>query len=422
MADNVAVTPGSGATLAADDIGGVLYGRTKIVIGNDGVNGGDVSASNPMPVTGALTDTQLRATAVPVSDGGGSLTVDGTVAVSGSVAVTGTFWQATQPVSAASLPLPTGAASETTLGGVLTTTAFQARTPALGQAAMASSSPVVIASDQSTVPVNQAGVSATGSLGALNATVALSLNGASGWAVDLRGTFVATVTFQGTIDGTNWFTIAVLPAGGTVSVASVTTATAVGAWWGNATGLQQVRATATAYTSGSVTVVLRAMQAAGVVTALVSGATTTPVSGTVTANIGTGSIAAGTNAIGDVGQQYRASATGGASFVAVMSPATPAATVCKASAGRLLGFQLQNSSAAIRSVKFWNTAQGSVTLGTTAALFEVDIPAGGRAEFTLEGGIGFATAITYAVTGAKGLTDNTGTLGVNDVSGALYFA
>ncbi len=36
-----------------------------------------------------------------VSDGGGSLTVDGTVAVSGSVAVTGTFWQATQPVSIA---------------------------------------------------------------------------------------------------------------------------------------------------------------------------------------------------------------------------------------------------------------------------------------------------------------------------------
>ena len=135
MADNVAVTPGSGATLAADDIGGVLYGRTKIVLGNDGVNGGDVSSTNPMPVTGALTDAQLRATAVPVSgpltdaelratavpvsDGGGSLTVDGTVAV------TGTFWQATQPVSAASLPLPTGAATETTLASI------DAKTPAL---------------------------------------------------------------------------------------------------------------------------------------------------------------------------------------------------------------------------------------------------------------------------------------------------
>lgn len=37
-----------------------------------------------------------------------------------SVAVTGTFWQATQPVSAASLPLPSGAATEATLSSLLT--------------------------------------------------------------------------------------------------------------------------------------------------------------------------------------------------------------------------------------------------------------------------------------------------------------
>ena len=126
--------------------------------------------------------------------------------------------------------------------------------------------------------------------------------------------------------------------------------------------------------------------------------------------------------IGDVGIEYRANATGAASTVAVMSPATPAATVCKAGAGRLVGGFLQNSSAAIRSVKFWNTAQGSVTLGTTAAIFEIDIPAGGYISFTNTGGLGFTTAITYAVTGAKGLTDNTGSLAANDVSGFLAFA
>lgn len=152
----------------------------------------------------------------------------------------------------------------------------------------------------------------------------------------------------------------------------------------------------------------------------VSGGVT--VSGTVTANIGTGAIAAGTNAIGDVGVQYRANATGASSFVAVMSPATPAAAVCKASAGRLLGMELMNTAAAIRSVKFWNTAVGSVVLGTTAAVFEIDIPAGARVSFNLPGGVGFATAITYAVTGAKGLTDNTGGLALNDVTGLLMFA
>lgn len=64
-----------------------------------------------------LTDTQLRATAVPVSgtitaNVSGTVPVSGTfwqatqpisgsVGVTGSVAVTGTFWQATQPVSIA---------------------------------------------------------------------------------------------------------------------------------------------------------------------------------------------------------------------------------------------------------------------------------------------------------------------------------
>lgn len=84
---------------------------------------GTVGISGSVAVTGPLTDTQLRASALPVSIGG-------------SVAVTGSFFQATQPVSiaatvavsgpltdtqlraaavpvsAASLPLPTGAATE----------------------------------------------------------------------------------------------------------------------------------------------------------------------------------------------------------------------------------------------------------------------------------------------------------------------
>jgi hypothetical protein len=88
------------------------------------------------PVSGPLTDVQLRATAVPVSGTfwqatqpiSGSVSITGTAAVSGpltdaelratAVPVSGTFWQATQPVSASALPLPTGAATETTLAAV----------------------------------------------------------------------------------------------------------------------------------------------------------------------------------------------------------------------------------------------------------------------------------------------------------------
>ena len=68
MADNVTANPGAGGpNFAADDIGGVYFPRTKLVLGADGVNGGDVSSANPLPVTGPLTDAQLRATAVPTS-------------------------------------------------------------------------------------------------------------------------------------------------------------------------------------------------------------------------------------------------------------------------------------------------------------------------------------------------------------------
>ena len=73
MADNIAVTPGTGATIAADDIGGVLVQRVKATWGVDGT-ATDVSAANPLPVA------------------------------VGIVPVTGTFFQATQPVSLASTP------------------------------------------------------------------------------------------------------------------------------------------------------------------------------------------------------------------------------------------------------------------------------------------------------------------------------
>ena len=56
MSDNVTANPGSGgATFATDDISGVMYPRTKIVLGDDGVNGGDVSVANPMPINKVYT-------------------------------------------------------------------------------------------------------------------------------------------------------------------------------------------------------------------------------------------------------------------------------------------------------------------------------------------------------------------------------
>lgn len=73
MADNVVLsTPvGTGDTIAADDVSGVKYQLVQLVTGADG---GAKSL-----VTGS--------TGIPVTDAGGSLTVDGTVSISGTVTV-----------------------------------------------------------------------------------------------------------------------------------------------------------------------------------------------------------------------------------------------------------------------------------------------------------------------------------------------
>ncbi len=61
MADNMQVTPGTGATVAADDVGGALYQRVKIATGGDGA-ASDVSTANPMPVATSNVDTAAGAT------------------------------------------------------------------------------------------------------------------------------------------------------------------------------------------------------------------------------------------------------------------------------------------------------------------------------------------------------------------------
>jgi hypothetical protein len=49
MADDIPTTPGSGANVATDDIGGRHFQRFKLVIGADGVNEGDIASANPLP-------------------------------------------------------------------------------------------------------------------------------------------------------------------------------------------------------------------------------------------------------------------------------------------------------------------------------------------------------------------------------------
>lgn len=59
MADNVTLNPGTGgAVVASDNIGGVQYQRVKVTYGADGA-ASDVSAANPLPVSGAVTPANI---------------------------------------------------------------------------------------------------------------------------------------------------------------------------------------------------------------------------------------------------------------------------------------------------------------------------------------------------------------------------
>lgn len=119
MADNIPL-PNTAINVATDEIAGVHYPRTKITLGAEGANGGDVSAANPLPValdatslaaleninvtvdnlTVGLTDAQLRASAVSVSG-----TVElGATSLAALENVTATISNPTTSVSVSNFP------------------------------------------------------------------------------------------------------------------------------------------------------------------------------------------------------------------------------------------------------------------------------------------------------------------------------
>ena len=129
--------------------------------------------------------------------------------------------------------------------------------------------------------------------------------------------------------------------------------------------------------------------------------------------------AAGSAAIGDIGVQYRATATGAASGVHIVSASGTNAASIKSSPGRVVGFVLTNNAATKVYVKFHNTA-GTPTAGA-GVVRSIGIPAGQTVNFTIEGGISFATGIGVSIVTGAADSDATG-VAANDVVGDIFFA
>lgn len=67
MVDNVAITAGTGTTIAADDVGGALHQRVKVTWGPDGTgNDADTATGKPLPVQLRGSDGTDRSNSLPV--------------------------------------------------------------------------------------------------------------------------------------------------------------------------------------------------------------------------------------------------------------------------------------------------------------------------------------------------------------------
>lgn len=134
----------------------------------------------------------------------------------------------------------------------------------------------------------------------------------------------------------------------------------------------------------------------------------------------TATLPAGTNAIGDVGLQFRANATGAASTSHIVSTAGTNAANVKASAGRVVGWSFVNTTASYQYVKLHNTA-GAPTAGS-GVVQTIAIPPNGVNNMPVGGaGIAFTTGIARTIVTGSADTDATATT-AGAVVGDLFFA
>lgn len=230
MSDNtiINIATNAGDIIATEDIDDVKIPRTKLVIGEYGTDDGDISSTNPMPVTGTVTatptGTQTVSGTVTANAGSGTFTVSGTV--------TANAGSGTLAVSAASLPLPSGAATA-------------AKQPALGTAGTPSTDVITVQGHGSgtALPVSAASLPlpsgaatsakqpALGTAGTPSTDVITVQGHASGTALKVDGSAVTQPVSLGSVEthvgevGTPCTVISITP---TINTAQFTSGDAVG--------------------------------------------------------------------------------------------------------------------------------------------------------------------------------------------------
>jgi len=274
-----------------------------------------------------------------------------------------------------------------------------------GSASSANSSPVVIANDQAAIPVSGTFYQTTQpvSLASLPALATGSNVIGSISNTSFAATQATAANLNATVVGTGTFAVQAAQSGtwninnvsGTVSLPT-----------GAATSAKQPALG----TAGTASADVLTVQGIASMTALkVDGsAVTQPVSGTITANAGTGTM----------NVTVVSGATGGDSTFHLVSAATTNATNIKASAGKVTGWNIYNSSTSARKVAFHNlntTPTAGASIHST-----VIVPGLAGTNVSFPDGIDFSTGI--AITTVQDLTDAGATaVALNDLIINIYY-
>lgn len=403
-ADTSSMNAGSRLQVFVDDGQNpqVTLTNASVEISNDAGNAVPVSAASlPLPSGAATAANQSTANTslasidgkapalvsgrVPVDGSGVTQPVSGSVTVSGTVTASGPLTDAqlrasAVPVSTASLPLPTGAATQTTLASV------DGKLPALDTGYV----PVLVKNGQleitndtgNPLPVGPAAqFNVTGSASANNTDlISVACDSYRSASLQIIGTWVGTITFQVSNDNINWASFATRSVSDLAGPFSSTT-TVNNIFPFSLQGYQYFRARFTAYTSGTATA------------SAYFNRESIPVIAAPNSPAATSSIVASTT-------------TAGTLLYTVNSAASTNAANIKTSAANVYGLSVMNTSATTKYVRLFNLTTAP-TMGTSVPIMVVAVPATSSKEIQYVPALRFNTGLAVAITGGAAATDNT---------------
>jgi hypothetical protein len=325
-----------------------------------------------------------------------------------------------------------GTTHEYNLGQSLRISASGGSIEAKGQQAMASSIPVVIASNQSAVPVSQAGSDWSVNVAQLNGNTPDTNSGTKS-----NGTLrVVIATDQPTLTNslnvvlqTGANTVGAVNQAGTWTVATnADCSVAAGAAPGKALLVAGVYNSSLLSPISGQSVALQLDSSGRVIVAPLPAGTNTigainqagswnvGQSGTWNVTVNT-ALPAGTNTIGNVVPVPASS--GGLSTYRVLWPNNVTGVNVKGSAGQVYGWYLYNNATSIRIVKLYNKATAPTT-GTDTPSHTIVLPPNGGANVFTDLGFSFSSGIGIAVT--TGIADSDTTApAANDVIINLFY-